>query len=106
MQQGYSFYRGKGEFHCDKTTWHAHFYSKPPARPTPHFVEDILGLKSRGRDQDKRDTIEDIIVDEQITDSRGDVFVDVSCIRKSKLKNKSKSRIKCSNAIEDKGMWS
>ena len=49
MLHGKSIYTIKEEFH---DTWHAHLYSKPPAQPTPHFINDILGLsktKSEGR---------------------------------------------------------
>lgn len=27
-------------------TWHRHVYNNPPKQPTPHFVANILGLKS------------------------------------------------------------
>lgn len=43
MMQAHPVRRGKDNY---RDTWHAHFYSTPPANPTPHFIEDILGLRS------------------------------------------------------------
>lgn len=99
MQHSYTLYDGKGEFICDQdTSWHAHFYSKPPVRPTPHFVEDILGLKSP-----RQGALEDMMVDEQITDPRNrHVIVEMSCIRKPKQKSKCKSKIKYPIAVNDR----
>ena len=80
MLQGYSACRGQEEF--SHSTWHAHLYSKPPARPTPHFIEDILGLRS-SHDTPKT-------VDKQIQEQTAKL--DTSSIRKSKQKAKYRSR--------------
>lgn len=108
MQHSYTLYDGKAEIRCREGswTWHDHLYSKPPARPTPHFVEDILGLKpSRSAKQASRDNCEDVmmVVDEQKTERRKHIIVEMACIRKSKPKGKCKSRIKCPVPIGDKG---
>jgi hypothetical protein len=83
MLQSDSVCRGKEDF-C--RTWHAHLYSKPPARPTPHFIKDILGLKSASVDEDTPMT-----VDKQNQEEIAGV--DMSCIRKSKQRAKYKSRV-------------
>jgi hypothetical protein len=82
MLRRYSVCRGKEEI---RRTWHAHFYSKPPARPTPHFIEDILGLRSSSVNQDTPKTV-DKQSEEEIAEP------DMSCIRKSKQRTKHKSR--------------
>lgn len=35
--------------HCDSRTlsWHEHVYRKLTTRPTPHFIENILGIQSK-----------------------------------------------------------
>ncbi|XP_028391568.1 homeobox protein koza-like [Dendronephthya gigantea] len=80
MLQGYPIRRGKGSH---RNTWHAHFYSTPPANPTPHFIEDILGLKSsmtsRGKGLKKYD-------EENAMEDHDDTY------RQSKQKEKCKSR--------------
>ena len=81
--------------------WHAHFYSKPPARPTPHCVEDILELKKPSRCEQSRERVlnEEVIVLEQrrITekeqDERSNVHQDRdTCIRKAKTHHKDKAK--------------
>lgn len=81
MLQGYSACRRREEFL--HRTWHAHLYSKPPAQPTPHFIEDILGLRSSKLDTPKT-------VDKQIQEET--TMLDASSIRKSKQKAKYRSR--------------
>lgn len=91
MLQGYSVYQGEKEFH---STWHAHFYSNPPARPTPHFIEDILGLKSSPVNQERKDAAKEHGVNKEIhEETKGTVAANMqSCIRKSKQRSKCKSR--------------
>ena len=90
MLQGDSVCRAKEEF-C--RTWHAHLYSKPPARPTPHFIKDILGIKSSTVNQDQPKT-----VDKQNQEEIAGV--DMSCIRKSKQRARYKSRVTKGTIIE------
>lgn len=59
-------------------TWHRHVYNNPPKQPTPHFVANILGLKSghqpnratssvRDFDQPLGDTLSAISVENEET---------------------------------------
>lgn len=31
--------------------WHPHVYARPPKRPTPHFIADILGMQQQQQQQ-------------------------------------------------------
>ena len=81
MLEGYSLCEEKDEIHG---TWHAHFYSKPPAQPTPHYIEDILGMKSSNEQIPNN-------VNKHIQKEIDQA--DVSSIRKSKQRAKYKSRV-------------
>ncbi|XP_046851232.1 homeobox protein koza-like isoform X2 [Xenia sp. Carnegie-2017] len=74
MLHGKSIYTIKEEFH---DTWHAHLYSKPPAQPTPHFINDILGLSKT--ESEGRTTLEK-------KDEKS------ACSRKARVKSKNRLR--------------
>lgn len=35
----------------DRLTWHEHVYKRLPSKPTPHYIENILGLQKTSADQ-------------------------------------------------------